>query len=276
MNGTKLDIFAIGTTLFLFLFATSFLVQNGTANPKHDGPLEHLREMKNKFYVHIVVPMVDKCALWDSGFDKITDTILNGVKKLCETVKALNDWLTDMDKPYKYRQRQLNEITEISQQIFVRISADNLHYLNECKHSLKRIDKNELLQVEKVRANAYEAFEEKFEQIIGEFEKKQNMPGFDTARSLQIACKLHWFGKDMCDLLKNNRAKEKMEWAFELFVANLTVFSFHHEDHPKRGTKGEIQKIVEKWWQSGQHQQIMANQLMSIFESAVNSSSSGK
>jgi uncharacterized protein YidB (DUF937 family) len=255
--------------------------------------------METFFYGHVVVPMVVKCR------EIVTNRYLKRKEKeleleleleLCNTVKNLSGWLTNMDAQYKLEKEggkhldktqkmaPLNEIDKISLEIFDAICAHNNELMSESRDLLE--SKNgplfnksfdEIQQVGTDKASRYEAFEEKFEQMVGELKKRrQIMPKMDPAESIQI--KLLWFGDDICAVLHFNReAKEKLEFALEVFVANLAVYSLGL-DHPiEAGAKGGIQEIVDKWWKSGQRQQIMTNQLASIIESeAVNSSESGK
>jgi hypothetical protein len=89
--------------------------------------------------------------------------------------------------------------------------------------------------------NLAKAFGETFGQIMEELKSVKNGTANDTSGSQRVAYKLLCIGDHMRMEYMND--KESLAWAFQQFVANLTIYALRL-DLP---SKGKLQQIVVSW-----------------------------
>jgi hypothetical protein len=170
---------------------------------------------------------------------------LKGEQKLCQNVNGLNQLFIELDKQnYHYEKTR--------QEINVYIHNHNVNGLmNDCSHNgfvgttFLEI-RNNILEIKPEKLNA--AFQQTFKQLIGELEKKENAGEHVKEFSRKTAYQLLGIGNRMGDVFKSNE-KEKMEMAFQLFAAQLAVYSLRLDSLPISAPhkKIAIHAIAQSW-----------------------------
>jgi hypothetical protein len=141
------------------------------------------------------------------------------------------------------------------QQIHDHILKHNKDVINNCsdRWTNKRKDyvDNEISQVEETREKLNREFKTKFYDLFNELKKPENagnnryVKDKETRRAL--AYQLLTIGDKMGHHFDTNE-EEKMEWAFQLFAAQLAVYSFRLDSLPTFAhKKGAIIAIAQSW-----------------------------
>jgi soluble cytochrome b562 len=225
--------------------------------------LEHLGEYA-QFYNSMLFPLVQQCPPngypWDSSFDFKDRFELHGGTLLCRYVIGLNELFTNLDKQNQLAKdgkqqpkKGAKSDENIRQQIYTHIHKHNNDLLiDDCRRDLnsKRVEiiENKSWEIRKNKEELNKAFEENFHQLIEELDKEERESVHDLHERRAVAYKLIEIGKKMGDVFNANE-EEQMEWAFQLFAAQLAVYSLRLDTLPTSvpHQKIAIHAIAKRW-----------------------------
>jgi hypothetical protein len=230
--------------------------------------LEHLEGEYKHFYDSMLLPLVEKCpekGSLDFTFDVKDRFAMKGEEKLCKNVKDLNELFTKMDKQKQKQNQKQNQTSKkwklkkladkheknIPQQILdhIRQCHDNLLNNVAMDWIIVQIQeiKHEVWKIKSERWDLNEALKAKFGELIKELENEKNAGEHIEEASREIAYQLLGIGEKMCDYFKTSE-REQMELAFQLFAAQLAVYSLRLDKLPTSANKkGAIQAIAQRW-----------------------------